>query len=313
MQKEWTSYRKTLLLYFIIILLPFGFYFIYTSFQTMNQDTNIVPQSCWITGAIKHSNSTGDRREISAINRSFDQISLWVQHNNASDLYIGRNTLAEDFKEVKSCWLASKKEKNIDCYDVSNSLAIVIEKMVYLKQKKIINIFYMSLALTMIFIVLLIYMIRTYIHIQMKKHAIHDHETTLFNKKYFLSELKSTAARSIRHEYPLSILHIRMEGFEKGSTQYDKKTKLQTLKAFGTLMHSLIREGDLPARYDENHFLMLLPFTNKENALLFEKRIIQSTMEEECIMSEKIKLHFTVTEFDKKESREEFMQRTLAN
>ena len=146
----------------------------------------------------------------------------------------------------------------------------------------------------------------------MKKHAIHDHETKLFNKKYFLAELKSSCARAVRHEYPLSLLQVEIEGIEKSGTQYDKKTKLHTLKAFGTLMHSLVRDGDLPSRYDENNFLILLPFTNKENALLFEKRIRQSLMQDDCIISEKIKLNFTITEFDKEETGEEFIQRTLA-
>jgi len=116
----------------------------------------------------------------------------------------------------------------------------------------------------------------------------------------------------VRHEYSLSLLQVEIEGFEKGSTQYDKNTKLQTLKAFGTLMLSLVRDGDLPSRYDENRFLILLPFTNKENALLFEKRIRQSMMQDDCIISEKIKLNFTITEFDKEETGEAFIQRSLA-
>jgi len=215
-------------------------------------------------------------------------------------------------KEVTDCWSNFKTDGNVQCYDVSNNLAIVVEKMVYLKQKKIINVFYISLALGMILTLLTIYLIRTYIHIQMKKHAIHDHETTLFNKKYFLAEFKSSCARAVRHEYPLSILQVEIEGFEKGGAHYDKNTKLHTLKAFGTLMHSLVRDGDLPSRYDENHFLILLPHTNKENALLFEKRIRQALMQDDCIISEKIKLNFDITEFDKEESGEGFIQRALA-
>jgi len=262
---------------------------------------------------IGHFQTDAQQQQIETIDKSFNQISLWTQQNNTSDLYIGRTTLVKDLKEVTDCWATFKKQKNVQCYDVSNDLAIVIEKMVYLKQKKIINIFYISLTLGMILILLTIYLVRTYIHIQMKKHAILDLETNLFNQKYFLAELKSTCARAVRHVYPLSILHIEIEGFEKGSTHYDKETKLRTLKAFGTLMHTLVRDGDLPSRYDENHFLILLPFTSKENALNFEKRIREAMMQDDCMISENIKLNFTITEFDKEETGEAFVQRTLAS
>ena len=277
----------------------------------MQKDTTTVRQSSWIPGAMENLRTNSDPKHIKDIDKAFDQISHWSQQNNRSDLYIGRTTLVEDLKEVNDCWVTFKEQKNIHCYNVSNDLAIVIEKMVYLKQKKIINIFYISLALGMILTLLTIYLVRTYIHIQMKKHAIHDHETTLFNKKYLLAELKAMCARAVRHEYPLSLLQIEIEGFEGDSTRYDKKTKLQTLKAFGTLMHSVVRDGDLPSRYDENHFLILLPHANKENALLFEDRVRQALMQDECIISEKIKLNFTITEFDKEESSEAFIGRSL--
>lgn len=312
MKKEWSSSRITLLLYFIVLLLPFSFYFIYTSFQTMQKDTTIVRQSAWIPGAMQQLRIDSGQQQTEAIDKSFNQISLWTQQNNTSDLYIGKTTLVQDFKEVNACWNTYKKQGNIQCYDISNDFAIVIEKMVYLKQKKIINLFYMSLALGMILILLTIYLVRTYIHIQMKKHAIHDHETTLFNKKYFLAEFKSTFARAVRHEYALSLLEIKIAGFEKESKQYDKNTKLDTLKAFGSLIHSLVRDGDLPARYDDNHFLILLPYTDKENGLLFEKRIREAIMQDKCMISENIKLDFIVTEFDREETGEAFIQRTLA-
>lgn len=173
MQKEWSSYRITLLLYFVVLLLPFSFYFIHTSFQTMQKDTTIVRQSSWLTGAIEHLNNNTDHQEIAKIDKALNQISLWSQHNNTSDLYIGRTTLVEDIKAVTDCWNSFKQQGSAECYNVSNDLAVVIEKMVYLKQKKIINIFYMSLSIGMILILLTIYLVRTYIQTTNEKECHH--------------------------------------------------------------------------------------------------------------------------------------------
>lgn len=102
-----------------------------------------------------------------------------------------------------------------------------------------------------------------------------------------------------------------MEDLGKGSTRYDKNTKLEIFKAFGALLSSLVRTGDVPSRYQENHFLISLPFTKKEDALLFEERIRQSMIQDDCIISEKITLNFAITEFDKEETAEEFIGRAL--
>ena len=292
----------------------------------MQKDTKILQLVSWTAGAIENlaiNPSDQDNKQlIIKVDKTLQDISIWVTQNDNSEYYIGVTQLSEDFATEQSCWNTYKeklsqtnqdtiRQYSLHCYDITENLAIIIEKMVYLKQNKIINMFYLSLTVAMILLLLVIYFIRTYIHLQMKKHAIHDHETTLFNHKYFSSELKSSCARAIRHKYPLSIMQIEIEGFEKGSTQYDKHAKLDILKAFGTLMYSLVRDGDLPSRYDENHFLILLPYTNEENALLFEKRIRQAMMQDDCIISENIKLNFTLTEFDKEETKEEFVKRAL--
>ena len=53
MPKEWSSFRITLVLYVVVLLLPFSFYFVYTSFQTMQNDTTTVRQSSWTAGAMQ--------------------------------------------------------------------------------------------------------------------------------------------------------------------------------------------------------------------------------------------------------------------
>ena len=323
MQKEWSSFRITLVLYLVVLILPFSFYFVYTSFQTMQNDTRIVRQSSWTAGAMGHlALKQNDQKTVVHIDKALHEISLWVTQNNDSKLYIGTQTLSQDFSQLNSCWTVYKesylkdnntaiKQHSLQCYELTDSMAIIIEKMVYLKQNKMINIFYFSLTAAMILILLVIYMIRIYIHKQMKKHAIHDHDTKLFNKKYFMAELKTTCSRSARHNYPLSILCVSIDNFEKENKTYNTRTKRNTLKVFGILMHALVRDGDIACRYDENHFFILLPFTEQENTLIVEERIRQSLEKDNWMRSKKIVFKFKTTEFDKKESEEAFIIRTL--
>ena len=189
-------------------------------------------------------------------------------------------------------------------------MAVIIEKMVYLKQKEIINVFYLSLTLTTIFALLMIYLMRVYIHQQMKKHAIHDHETKLFNKKYFCAELKTSCARAVRNDSPLSMLSISIDGFEKGSKRYDTKTREHILGMLGGLITSLTRTSDVACRYDENLFSILLPDTKEENALVLEGRICEAFKKHDFGVTPELYFKFATTHLNHKEEAETFLSRT---
>ena len=327
MQKEWSSFRITLVLYILVLILPLSFYYVYTSFKTIQSNTKIVHQTAWIGGAIESLAFTTDKKDIDntvlQIDNTLEDISKWTEKNDRSKLYIGFKSLSEDYEQLNSCWSGYKdkissqhtlqiKNSTLQCWENASYLAIITEKMVYLKQKKMINMFYISLTIAMILILLVIYFVRIYIHKQMKKHAIHDHETKLFNKKYFMAELKTTCSRSARHNYPLSILRVSIHDFEKEKRIYSRRVKRNTLKVFGILIHSLLRDGDIACRYDDNHFLILLPFTEEENALILEERIEQALKNDKWMSSHQITFDFNTTEFDKKESKEALILRTLA-
>lgn len=325
MPKEWSSFRITLLLYILVLILPLSFYFVYASFKTIQNDTKVVHQTGWTGGAIEYlalnPKSQNAQQSITQIDNSLQDISDWVVQNDSSDLYIGAESLSQDFAQVKMCWSSYKqmipkqdtvptRENALQCWEKSTSFAIVVEKMVYLKQKKMINLFYASLTIAMLLILLIIYMIRIYIHKQMKKHSIHDHETKLFNKKYFLAELKTSCARSVRNNYPLSMLSVAIDDFEKESNIYDKKTREHILKIFGGLITSLTRVSDVACRYDENHFYILLPDTPEENALILERRVRETLETHVFNVTPELNFKFTTAHLNDKESPEAFITRT---
>ncbi len=99
MQKEWSSFILTLIPYLVLLILPFSFYFVYTSFKTMQQDTKIVRQSSWIAGAVGHITHKNDQHTIQNIDKTLQRISIWGDTNNDTKLYIGAHTLLEDLEK----------------------------------------------------------------------------------------------------------------------------------------------------------------------------------------------------------------------
>jgi len=301
-----------------------SFYLVYASFKTIQNDTTIVFQSSQTGGLMEYlalaPETPNVKQMVTHIESNLQNISAWVDQNDKSELYIGAESLSVDFSEVVACWEQYKKvffsqdtamirEHALECQEKSNALAIVIEKMVYLKQNKMINLFYFALAVAMLLTLLIIYMVRLYIHNQIKKHAIHDHETKLFNKKYFCAELKTSSARADRNKAPLSLLAISINDFKKESKKYDTKTREHILNMLGGLITSLTRTSDVACRYDENRFSILLPDTPEENALILEGRIREAFEKHDFGVSPELTFTFTTTHLEDKESADAFIAR----
>lgn len=313
MQKEWSSFRLTLLLYAIIFIIPLTFYFVYTSFNTLDSDTKVLRQVGWLEGtAMTLSIDPSDKNSqqtVKVMDETLQKLSVWVTQNNDSEFYRGGQTLTKDLSDVMASWNLHKNvlENNLKYHDAVKNLSVSIENMVYLKQNKLITMFYCTLAVAMVLVLLLLYMVRTHIHAQMKKHAIHDYETNLFNKKYFLSELKISCARSARHNYPLSMLSIVIHNFETGN--YSKKTKEHILKVMGARITSLTRTSDIACRYDEDRISILLTDTEEENALFLEGRIRKTLEKHDFNMSPQLNLKFSTIYFNMEETSEAFVSR----
>jgi len=324
MQKEWSSLRLTFILYAIVLVIPLAFYSVYTSFSTAQDDTKAIRQIGEI-GGISESIAIApfhqyDEKMVKNVDETLNEISVWVTQNNKSKFYKGKQTLSKDFSNVVSCWTAHKKKlvqsnkfilidrRAPKCSLFVKDLANIIEIIVYQKEKKLINMFYWNLAGAMFLSFLMIYLVRTYIQMQMKKHAIYDHETKLFNKKYFLAALRSVFSTARRHENPLSISFVSLNDFANDT--YSKHTKEKLLIQIGKLFNSILRESDISSRYDENLFAILLPLTDKSQAFIMENRLKEILEKHDFKVAPKVNFSFATTQLEINETEEEFISRT---
>jgi diguanylate cyclase (GGDEF)-like protein len=320
MQLDWSAYRITLLLYIGVLILPFSFYYTYTSLQNLEANRTILYQlnkSGAEILAVTHTQDPQERsRHIKEIDKTLFMIKPWFKENNRKEFYVGGRSLLEDYDQLLKYWNILKNDlynntttTALQYWKHTRSLSFIIEKMVLLKEAKIYNLLYLTFAITIILLLLLIYSVRAYIYIQIKKHAIHDHETKLFNKKYFLSEIKTTLSRSIRYKYPLSILSITIVDFDKMDNIYDKNTKTQIFKIFGALIISLTRASDVACRYDKNSFFIILPFTEEKDALILEERIRKAFEKHDFFTTPKPKFKFATDHLNYEETAEAFVTR----
>ncbi len=115
--------------------------------------------------------------------------------------------------------------------------------------------------------------IESLFHKYLYNAATSDRMTNLFNKYYFISQLKKQISYAKRYGKTFSLLMIDIDDFKKVNDTYGHQIGDEALKFVAFKIMSSIRENDIAARYGGEEFSIILPETDSHNAFLVAKRI----------------------------------------
>ncbi len=103
--------------------------------------------------------------------------------------------------------------------------------------------------------------------------AIIDPVTGLYNALYFKRFIELEVKRSLRHGYPVGLVMIGVDELDSYNDSYGRLTGDMILRELARVIKSNVREIDLAARYSDDEIAVILPYYNKENALIVVERI----------------------------------------
>jgi diguanylate cyclase (GGDEF)-like protein/PAS domain S-box-containing protein len=86
--------------------------------------------------------------------------------------------------------------------------------------------------------------------------SMHDSLTGLFNRAYFLEELKRLEFSRL---YPISVMVADLEGLNKINYQYNMSSGDELVKHAATLLRTVFRSEDMVARISGDEFIALMP------------------------------------------------------
>ncbi len=115
---------------------------------------------------------------------------------------------------------------------------------------------------------------------KLRKLAVTDGLTNLFNYRAFRNQLRLEISRSKRFNLPLSLLIMDLDHFKIYNDQFGHPSGDRVLKKFSDILRKNIREIDYLARYGGEEFVLILPGTEKKyGGLVAEKlrRLIEHT------------------------------------
>ncbi len=106
-----------------------------------------------------------------------------------------------------------------------------------------------------------------------EKMAMVDSLTGIFNRRYFDINLKKELKRARRYDKDFSLIMIDLDNFKNINDTHGHVFGDKVLRKFATLLTNMSREEDIICRYGGEEFMVILPETAGNGALVFGERI----------------------------------------
>ncbi len=108
---------------------------------------------------------------------------------------------------------------------------------------------------------------------RLAKQAMTDPLTGLGNRRYLEDQAALEIARAQRSGAPLSLIAVDLDHFKRINDTYGHDVGDVVLQAFATLARQVLRDGDVLCRMGGEEFAVLLPDTDREQALRIAERL----------------------------------------
>jgi diguanylate cyclase (GGDEF)-like protein len=109
---------------------------------------------------------------------------------------------------------------------------------------------------------------------ELKRQALVDSLTKVFNKNTLLKELDLKVRLADRYDHNLSVIFIDIDDFKKVNDIHGHLLGDKLLADFAKLLRQSCRNTDIVGRFGGEEFIIIAPHTDRNSALIFTQKII---------------------------------------
>ena len=101
---------------------------------------------------------------------------------------------------------------------------------------------------------------------QLKKMALYDQLTGIYNRHYLMETANLKIAKSFRHDYPISLVVVDIDHFKSINDNNGHDVGDKVLVEVSKLFNQTTRKEDIAARFGGEEFVLLLDHCDKKSA-----------------------------------------------
>lgn len=133
---------------------------------------------------------------------------------------------------------------------------------------------------------------------KLRIRAMRDALTNVYNRHYLHEVIQRELGQARRCHYSVALLMIDFDNFYQINNRYGHLTGDRILRESAQLFQQNVREGDIVVRYGGDEFLILLPYTSREEAERIGQRLKECLSEHDFQVPERIAIEIGVAEWD---------------
>jgi diguanylate cyclase (GGDEF)-like protein len=115
-----------------------------------------------------------------------------------------------------------------------------------------------------------------------KERSERDGLTALYNHRCFNERLQEEMGRSQRSQVPLSLLMCDLDDFKLINDRYGHLAGDDVLESVAKLIRGIVRSSDFAGRYGGEEFIIALPGTRLEEAMIIAQRLVDRVASHDC-------------------------------
>jgi two-component system, cell cycle response regulator len=131
--------------------------------------------------------------------------------------------------------------------------------------------------------------------LQVEARATHDRLTGIANREMLLTALAAEIERATRHYKPLAVAFIDIDRFKPVNDTYGHNSGDAVLRQVAGLIADNIRASDMCGRYGGEEFMLILPETTPEEALVLAEELRAIVMAEPLRIADGQRLGVTIS------------------
>lgn len=125
--------------------------------------------------------------------------------------------------------------------------------------------------------------------------TITDDLTSLFNVRHLHTLLEAEVLRAARYRKNFSMVFLDLDHFKKVNDTWGHMHGSQLLRETADVLQAHIRNVDCGARYGGDEFIILLPETGKEDAIIIAERLRKAIETNSFLQDKGLSVHFTAS------------------